>query len=422
MKTAVTRKIAALFSVVASTGLLGADSSAADVALKVSPVQTRMGLTVELYTQETTVQGWSFGLCHDAAKTSVIDLTPADEMNFLLFGGPVGFLAYGIAGGSGSAGVFMGVVVGSVDPENPTPPVDVGPFPDGFPLMHVHYEVVEESEVTFCGTLGLPPVSLSVVHEGQSIEPAILQGGTLLEPRYEQELNFHVTPELSDEVVTVRLVSPTAAIQGWSFALCHWDEKARINEIATAMDLGILRAGNPVDYVSTDILPGDPRGGVTQGVVIDFAARSYGPYPQGIDILHVGYEVFSETSISFCDGLLGDPPVNNIIVIRGLSYAPATMTGAVLQPNALYAHFIRGDVSRDERVDLADAIAICLTASGNGLVPCEDAADVNDNGRVDLADAVYLLTYLFAQGNEPASPFPYAGTDLTTWDDLRCER
>jgi hypothetical protein len=220
------------------------------------------------------------------------------------------------------------------------------------------------------------------------------------------------------------MVSPTAAVQGWSFALCHWEDKATVTEIATATDLDILRDGDPVHYVVNSIVPGDRRAGVTQAVIVDFSTRSYGPYPQGIDLLYVRYEVFSDTEISFSDCVLGDPPVQNLIVIRGKTYVPGHMPGGRLVSGVLpaHAHFIRGDATRNGEINVGDAIRICVTATGNGPVPCDDAADVDDNGRVDIGDAIALLAYLFAGGRPPASPFPDPGTDLTTWDDLTCEQ
>ncbi len=399
--------------------LLAQSSTPYDVTMKVTPKQTRMSLTVEMASQSTLVQGWSFGLCHVPANATIIDAQPADELNFLVFGQPVGFLAYNIS----QNGVFQGVVVGSVDPERPTPPVDIGPWPLGLPLLHVHYEVHAESPVTFCDTLGSPPVATMFVNDGMSHVPA-KEGGLLLTPDYSQDLSFTVTPSLSDGVVTVRMFSPTAAIEGWSFALCHWEDKAHIAEAAPAADLDVLRNGDPVDFLNTSIVAGERRAGVTQAVIIDFMAKPYGPYPSGIDLLNVRYDVVAETTIAFCDRVLGAPPVANVVVIRSTSYAPpaAQMRGSTLVPGALAARFIRGDANRDGTVNIADAITLCRTAVGLGPLPCADAGDVNDNGRVDLADPISLLMYLFAAGRPPASPFPSPGTDLTPWDELGCER
>jgi hypothetical protein len=397
-----------------------------DIVFRVTPAATYMSLTAEVLSTTTTVQGWSFGLCHDPEKAAVIDMQPADELNFLMEGEPVGYLAYGLASSADGAtgGVFQGLCVGcSTDPTRPTPPIEVGPFPHGLPVLHVKYEVMEETDVFFCDEiLGDPPVAVTAVHEGQTFLPGTVSGGLLLPPQYEEELTFQVTPQQSDGVVTVGVVSPTAAIQGWSFGLCHWEDKATIAEAVPAAELDLLRAGDPVDFLALNVVPGERRAGITQAVVIDVGARSYGPYPQGLALLHVRYDVFAETDITFCDGVLGDPPVSTVVVIRGESYAPKTQRGAHLVVGTLAVRFVRGDVTRDGGIDIGDGIRICQYVVGLAGVTCRDAADVDDNGRIDLADGIRIFMYLFRQGWPPASPFPEAGTDLTPSDDLECER
>ncbi len=394
-----------------------------DVVFRVVPPQTTMSLTVELVTEHTQVTGWSFGLCHDPDKARILEFEPADELNFLLFGGPVGYLAYRESVKPGVAGVFQGVVVSSLRPEDQMPPVPVGPFPDGLPLMHVRYEITEDSQVWFCERLGEPPVRNVVVDDrDNALQPARLESGLFLAPHFEEELVFQVAPRLSDGPVKVQLVSPTAAVQGWSFSLCHWEDKAHVVEILPAEELDIIKAGDPVDFLALDVVPGDRLAGVTQAVVIDFGGVAFGPFPKGLDLLYIRYDVRAETDIAFCELTRLDPPVANVVVIEGQSYEPKNLLGGHLVVGGLSPTFIRGDVSGDGRVDLADAIRICCMAAGLGSVPCADAADVDDNGRVDLADAVFLLRYLFAGGRPPASPFPRPGPDLTTQDDLDCRR
>ena len=84
------------------------------------------------------------------------------------------------------------------------------------------------------------------------------------------------------------------------------------------------------------------------------------------------------------------------------------------------APFIRGDVTRDSKVNMQDGIALL-----NYLFPppgqpryeptCMDACDVNDTGTVGLDDAMYLFNYLY-RGDDyppPKTPFPQAGSDPT---------
>jgi hypothetical protein len=76
--------------------------------------------------------------------------------------------------------------------------------------------------------------------------------------------------------------------------------------------------------------------------------------------------------------------------------------------------FIRGDVSCDGLVNLADVAAIAAYVAGAGAVPVVlDAADIDDNGVVHIGDAVLLANFLFSGGSPPQAPYPEAGTDPT---------
>jgi hypothetical protein len=83
--------------------------------------------------------------------------------------------------------------------------------------------------------------------------------------------------------------------------------------------------------------------------------------------------------------------------------------------------FLRGDVSRDNRLDMADPIAtlehLYVTAA---KLPCPDAADANDSGTLDVADVTHLLGKLFLGVPQTLPPpFPEAGLDPTP-DALDC--
>lgn len=69
--------------------------------------------------------------------------------------------------------------------------------------------------------------------------------------------------------------------------------------------------------------------------------------------------------------------------------------------------YLRGDVDENDRMSIADPVAILRFAFGAGPVPlCPGVADMNDDGRVALDDAVLLLMYLFRAGDSPAAPYP----------------
>ncbi len=82
--------------------------------------------------------------------------------------------------------------------------------------------------------------------------------------------------------------------------------------------------------------------------------------------------------------------------------------------------FIRGDLNRDNKIDISDAVGILSYLFQGGEEPmCLDAADVDDSGGVSLTDSVYLLNHLFKGGNSPPVPYPEEGADSTE-DELSC--
>lgn len=83
--------------------------------------------------------------------------------------------------------------------------------------------------------------------------------------------------------------------------------------------------------------------------------------------------------------------------------------------------FVRGDVSKDGRLDLQDVVLILryLYIPGAATPRCLESADFDDDGYVRLNDAIHLVTYLWMSGPMPEAPFPACGED-TTPDGLGC--
>lgn len=76
--------------------------------------------------------------------------------------------------------------------------------------------------------------------------------------------------------------------------------------------------------------------------------------------------------------------------------------------------FLRGDVTCDGLVNIADVALIAAYVAGSGSAPVIlDSADIDDNGAVHIGDAVQLASWLFDGGTPPAEPFPSPGTDPT---------
>ncbi len=81
--------------------------------------------------------------------------------------------------------------------------------------------------------------------------------------------------------------------------------------------------------------------------------------------------------------------------------------------------FIRGDVTADGSLHLADPIKVLHHVILGDRIPCESSADADDSGQLDLTDGIFLLHLLFLDGSLPPSPFPVCGLDPTE-DLLTC--
>lgn len=82
--------------------------------------------------------------------------------------------------------------------------------------------------------------------------------------------------------------------------------------------------------------------------------------------------------------------------------------------------FVRGDANLDGRLDLSDPVHTLGGLFQGTPIRCLDAHDANDDGVLNTTDVLYTLGYLFLGGPAPPPPFPLAGRDETTGDNLDC--
>ncbi|MEM7166709.1 MAG: CARDB domain-containing protein [Planctomycetota bacterium] len=101
-----------------------------------------------------------------------------------------------------------------------------------------------------------------------------------------------------------------------------------------------------------------------------------------------------------------------------LAYEALLQGGSPLPADGA-ARFLRGDVSVDGFLNVADAVQLLQGLFTGAPLTCRDAADVNDDGSVDISDPVRLLQYMFGVGAVPPGPFPNCASDPTT-DTLDC--
>ena len=135
----------------------------------------------------------------------------------------------------------------------------------------------------------------------------------------------------------------------------------------------------------------------------------------------VGWQTMAEGSMAndFVDGQ-GTPAQDNAVWAGQAFIDQPTLVGGTLSV-VNFNPFTRGDCNSDTVVNIADGVYLINKIYQGGPTPiCWDACDLNDDGFPDISDAIYCFNYRFLDGAAPLAPFPGAGLDPTTGDDLGC--
>ncbi len=137
----------------------------------------------------------------------------------------------------------------------------------------------------------------------------------------------------------------------------------------------------------------------------------------------LGGEPGQELSITPTSGIHDPPVFNEFSVLGDAVYAatyPTLRKGAVRVRDANSGLFRRGDSNVDGKIDIADAVFLLSFLFAKGEDPaCADAGDANDDGRLDIADAISTLDFLFGQGSSVQWASTYCADDVTA-DFLTC--
>jgi hypothetical protein len=224
-------------------------------------------------------------------------------------------------------------------------------------------------------------------------------------------------------------IESNTALDGFLVAFTYDRNVLAIESFESLMHL----AGEAPDYAAITVeTPSDPAAphGAALGVVSDFEnQRMYYPVagePAALARFTVlpGATEGASGSITFQDEVIGLPPVDNVVVFRGLGLPPGTdptqiqvnrlYDGKVLVIGEVSPFFLRGDANGDHYVNIADPVSILQYLFANGTeLGCPDAADANDDGRINIADAVAVLYTLFTRYELISQPYPAMGSDPT---------
>ncbi len=361
------------------------------------------------------VQGWSFGICHDSAGVEVVAGSVADGATTAMANGgsAPGFNSISEIPGSGFS---VGVVIDFFGVNFLTPG-------SGYELNTASYDLVGPSgnyALSFCDTLGTPPVVSVIVIGGASITPVLNNGAIdILSPNF---LTVGTATGILGENVNVPVsitnVDPVSAVQT---AIAYDSALLSTNSVSAA------GAASGAEFFSVQPAV---AGEIVVGLVMDFAtpigdtaAIAAGTDQQIMDIefaVDAGAPTPSTAALTLTDGL-GSPATNNLMIFEnGNIETPNLVSGAVNLVN--FNQFLRGDCNSDIHVDIADGIFSLNFLFQSGTAPvCDDACDPNDDGLIDSTDAIFIFNYTLLSGPAPAAPFPAVGLDGTTADGIGCD-
>jgi hypothetical protein len=214
--------------------------------------------------------------------------------------------------------------------------------------------------------------------------------------------------------LTTTLDSSTgAAVQGWSYGVCHDQTALELTAIADGATTLTVKNGSPPDFNEKALLPA----GYTVGVVICFTGCAT-LAPGVAELSTATYSNLNPgagtTDVCPCS-TLGNPAVSTVVVVGGGSIPPVENCGTVESVEIINASYIRGDANDDQLLNIADGVWMLNELFQNGPANlCPAAADANSDGGFDASDAVYVFNHQFLNGPPPAAPFPACGPDGVT--------
>jgi hypothetical protein len=461
-------------------GMLQAAAGPTDFDLKLIPAKKTvrpgddLAVDAVIAVRQTGVQGWSYGVKHDAKYLDVISATTVGSNVPSVFS--AGFDQTVLIQENGTNVGWIQAIILSFQEDKQLP---INPQ---FVMAKSQYKVkngicttdpeIRTSIAYVDKELAVPnspAVEINLTVGGDSVVPAVWEaadlviqcptGGLDLKLIAEATENRKLVGDKSDVLkINLSLANNSATdgadVQGWSYGLKLDPAVLAVSGLTASPATLALNSGNGPDFLSYSC-PSCPPSiedgksgakGITVGAVVSIDP----PYdilviPAGqskiLEILSVksaieipvgGSDVV--TQLDFVSEMIpSDRPVESIIVVNGASITPKSDSPSItvtVTQRSLENKFRRGDANNDGRVDIADGINIILQLffqSGVHIV-CQKAADTNDDGRVDLSDAVYNFNYYLQPGKKsgdvlypkPPAPFPGCGQDTATPDSLTC--
>ncbi|MBN1422470.1 MAG: hypothetical protein JXP34_27080 [Planctomycetes bacterium] len=381
----------------------------------------QVALSFDIDTNVTGVNGWQYGICHNAYLTAVGRALGASTLAFNGGAGP-DYSSFKVHAGGETWAVL-------IDADNAGD--SVLPPGDGLEDVVVFYRAAALDpcgpdsvvvDVDPCDmALGSPPVAAAYTIGGTSYPVGLIQGHvtitkTPLVAQFDVEAEDETVGEGGTVDVSFSIDTNIPNVEAWQYGICHTADLSYVASAIGASTLALNGGAGP-DYVDLSVY----AGGETWAVLIDTDSAGDKTLPPGTDLedLVVTYDARLldpadpdpvTVAVAPCDMALGSPPVAAVYSTCGASHPAGLIPGSV-EIAKIAVPFIRGDGNTDKVVDLADPVWILnyLFRSGPSGT-CMLALDANGVAPVDLGDPIYLLNYLFSDGPEPPAPFPGCGT------------
>lgn len=400
--------------------------ASADHQLRVEGQTLPLDGTVELSVRYTLsgdpIQGWSFGLCHDANLLELGAITNGATTNTVKNGEPAEFIDIREHTGGWTTGVLV-CFTGCAS-------LDVG---SNYELYTVEYREIggepTSTDVCFCDNLGSPVVETLVVVAGLSVTPTTTCGRVEIVdlPAFNASVSYtegEYSPldGTGEALVELSLAEDLTVgggllVEAFSLGLAHDETRLVATSVSPVGIVASVNGFSGPEFFGPNILPD----GMTVGTLFSFSATETLSFAVESPVVRVDYETIPAaflgnevgvaTMVEFRDDL-GSPAVPNVAVVGGSNYPIGLSLGSISLEAVLGTPFQRGDCNNDGSPNIADGVWLLnyLFIGGPASI-CLAACDTDGDQELGLLDAVLFLNHWISGGPPPAAPYPGCGVD-----------
>jgi len=296
--------------------------------------QTQVGVFLD--NDVAGIQGWSYGLCHDPARLTVVSAQTGADTDGILGGADLFYDEIDLYPG----GVTRAVIICSScattlpigdDWRDLVATYDAAALDPGKPN-----EVV--TPVRPCHQeLGTPATRAVYVIGGLSNLATLVPGQVTIQKegaKFDVRVGDHEVGEGQTVAADIFIDTNVTGVQAWSYGVCHDPARLVAIDADTGADTATVQGGAAPWFEEIDIL----AGGVTHAVIICSGCSETLPPGDGWKDLLVTYRAENlapadpdtvVTPVTPCHEALGSPPTRAVYVINGRSFPAGLVSGDI---------------------------------------------------------------------------------------------